>query len=478
MQLGLKIMKGIGWTLAGRQVQQFSTLITLAILASFLSPSDFGLIGMITVISGFGMLICDTGFSAALIQNQQLNNRHYSSVFWVNLLVGVIVTSLFYASSTSVALFYNSPELAPLMQVLSPIFIVIGTATVPQALLRKEMNFKKLVIIETSSHVFTGLVVIYLAFQGFGVWALVVQIMLQQVIKIVAIWWYSHWRPSLYFSLAEFKEVFTFSANVLGQKVLYYFIKNMDYLLIGRFLGPEILGYYSLAHKIMFIPIRNICQEINKVLFSAFSEIQSDVKLVRALFLQSIKGTALIVMPMLFGMIAIAREFVEAFFGENWVESVTILQSLCVVGILQSIPSSSGVVFQALGRSGFVLILNSVNAMLLFCVLFISVQYGIEITIESLIIYNFIWLFVLLYYVHKVIYIKVFDILGNLLYPLLLSVFMCITVLIVEYYVVPEKNVYVKLLVLIAVGSSVYGVGLCYIYKKNGVTLIKLIGKF
>jgi len=476
MQLGLKIINGIGWTLAGRQVQQFTTLITLAILALYLRPADFGLIGMLTVISGFAMLICDTGFSAALIQNQRLSHKHYSSVFWVNLLVGIVVFALCYLSSGFVADFYNAPELTALMQALSFVFILIGTGTVPQALLRKEMKFKRLVIIESCSHVFTGLVVIYMALIGLGVWALIVQIMLQQAIKIVCIWLCVQWRPSVYFSYSKFKEVFDFSANVLGLKIIYYCINNMDYILIGRFLGPEILGYYTLAYKIMFIPIRNICQEINKVLFPAFSAIQSNKHLVLSLYLQSLKGTALIIMPMLLGMIAIAEEFVMVFFGEGWLQAVGILQLLCVVGILQAIPSASGTVFQSLGRAGFMLILSVVNATLLFSVLITSVHFGIEATIQSLIGYNFVWLFVLSYFLNRMILLKVSDMAGSLLYPVMLSMIMFIGVMVIKKYFLFEQDIYMKLLLTIISGIAIYFFGLYFLYKRVGLKSI-LAGK-
>jgi len=300
--------------------------------------------------------------------------------------------------------------------------------------------------------------------------------MLQQTIKIVCIWFCIQWRPSVYFSFSKFKDVFNFSANVLGLKILYYCINNMDYILIGRFLGPEILGYYTLAYKIMFIPIRNICQEINKVLFPAFSKIQSNHQLMLSLYLQSLKGTAFIVMPMLLGMIAIAEDFVVVFFGEDWLQAVKILQLLCVVGILQAIPSASGIVFQSLGRAGFMLLLNIVNATLLFLVLIISVRFGIEATIQSMIIYNVVWLIVLSYYLNRLILLSVSEMAESLLYPILLSSIMFVGIVLIKKYLILEQHTYTSLLLIIASGVAIYTLGLFVLYKRVGYKSM-LMGK-
>ncbi len=168
--------------------------------------------------------------------------------------------------------------------------------------------------------------------------------------------------------------------------------------------------------------------------------------------------------------------FVVVFFGEKWIEAVKILQLLCVVGILQAIPSSSGIVFQSLGRAGFMLMLSVVNAFLLFSVLIISVRYGIETTIQSLIIYNFAWLIVLSYFLKRMIFIKVFEIAECLLYPIFLSVIMYITVIGIKKYFLFEQNVYIQLLLMIVSGVVIYTLGLYFLYKRVGFKSM-LMGK-
>lgn len=350
MSLMRKTIHGVSWTLGGRQVQQLATLFITALLAKLLNPEDFGLMGMVTVLSGMAMILSDTGFSAAVIQRKDLNQTHYSTLFWVNIAIGLTVSALFFLLAPAIALFYQRPELEAISQVLSISFILSALSSIPQALLRRVMRFKRLTIIDTVVHLATGAVVVSMAMMGFGIWSLVAQPLLQQSLKVVMMWWYCPWRPSLVVSISALKDVFRFSANILGLQYLQYFMNNLDYLLVGRFLGAEALGYYTLAYKLMFVPIRNICQEIVKVLFPALSRVQDDPRALLDGLAKALRSTCYIVFPMLMGMYMVADVFIETVFGERWRPTIEVLQVLCLVGLVQAVITVLSVMFRAMGR--------------------------------------------------------------------------------------------------------------------------------
>jgi PST family polysaccharide transporter len=466
MSLLTKVVRAMRWSLAGRQVQQAATLIITAVLAKLLTPEDFGLIAMVTVLSGLAMLISDTGFSAAIIQNQRMTQEHYSTVFWVNAGMGTAVALAFYFAAPLVADFYQAPRLVAITQVLASTFFLAATITVPQALLRKAMRFKALSIIDTLSYLLAGVIVIVLALQGVGVWVLVIQVILQQIFKCLAIWLACRWHPQFLFSTVAFREVFSFSSNILGLKFLYYLSNNMDYLLIGRFLGAEALGYYTLAYRIMFIPIRSICHEINKVLFPAFSQIQQDKQRVIRAFLRTIKSVALIVMPMLLGIWCIAPEFVAVAFGEQWLPAVPILQILCIAGIFQAIPSASGMIFQSQGRPGLELLLNIVRVLLLFCVLMSSVAYGLVVFTSALTVFSALWIVVLFVCLKRLIDLSALQVLRSLLQPVLLSVLMALAVWLAREQLATFHLTRLQMmLALVTTGCLIYGAGILALWQ-------------
>ncbi|GAA5193583.1 lipopolysaccharide biosynthesis protein [Ferrimonas gelatinilytica] len=441
-------------------MQQAATLLVMAFLATVLSPEDFGLVGMVMVLAGLANVLADTGFSAAVIQDQRLGQRHYATLFWVNLAVGSAVSVFFFFSASLIAAFYQREELVLISQVLACSFFLSSLSTLPQAILRKNMSFKELSIADTVVYLLTGSIVVAMAWGGAGIWSLVLQPIIQQLLKALILWPLSGWRPSFILSWSALKDVYRFSFSILGLQYLQYLMANLDYLLIGRFLGAEALGIYTLAYKVMFVPIRNICLEVVKVLFSAFSKIQAEKDQFRALYLDSMRMTALIVMPMLTGMFLVADPFVVTVFGPQWEMAVPVLKVLCLVGLVQSVVAHSGVVFRALGFPGLELKINIVRFFVTLGVLLWALQFGLLVFTWALFGLSTLFMLVQQSMVKRFLDYRHVDWLMALQPPFLLSLMMAILLMVLQgIWPMASWGHLQRLLVLVAVGVGFYSIG-------------------
>ena len=273
MNLRQKTISGLFWSFLSQGGKQASQIIITIILARLLSPDDFGILAMVTVFTNFAMIFSEMGVSSALIQKQDTHDRHYHSAFWLNILVGIGLTLIFMAASPFIAWFYKKPELTPILLVVALNFLFSSFTIIQQTILTKEMDFKSLAIRDIIAVILAGVIGIALAYHGFGVWSLVYQLIAFTIINALLLWILSPWRPKLEFSISDIKDIFHFSAHLTGFNFLNYFSRNIDQLLIGKFLGTQALGYYSLAYKIMLYPLQNISRVISKVMFPVFSKI-------------------------------------------------------------------------------------------------------------------------------------------------------------------------------------------------------------
>lgn len=345
-----RTVKGLSWSFfsqAGRQLIQF---VIAAILARLLSPQDFGLVGMITVFTGLATILAEMGVGAAIIQKQNLKQEDYSSAFWLSILISACITLIMIFSAPSIAAFYSKPVLKPMLIVLSLNFIIGGAGTVQQAILMKKMNFKAIAARDVGAIVAGGVVGILMSTLGYGAWSLIGQLFAITIVNTLLLWALSPWRPTRTFSPSAVRKLFGFSASVTGSQILTYFSRNIDYLLIGKMLGALDLGLYTLAYKLMLFPLQNISWTITRVAFPAFSSIQDDLTRVSKNYTKMIHVISIITFPLMFGLYVMAPNFVHAVYGPQWKAAIPLIQIFCIVGLLQSITTTTGIIYQAVGR--------------------------------------------------------------------------------------------------------------------------------
>ncbi len=351
MDIKTKAVKGVGWMALSQITQMVLQFVIIAILAHLLTPSDFGLIAMIVVFTNFASLFSNLGLTYAIIQKKDASALLLSSTFWVNLGVGLLLTVAFAAFSPLIAAFYEQSALIPLIAVLSLTFLISSLGGIQSALFAKELNFRILAIINMCSLAAGGLAAIILAFDGFGVWALVWFTLTITIIKTALLCVCSKWRPSLTFSWSEERKIIKYGLNLTGFNFVHYFARNLDNLLIGRFLGSAPLGFYDRAYQLMLFPLTNISAVLGQVAFPSLSIIQHDKKRVREAYIEATRLIAAITFPLATGLLVLARPFILTVFGPQWTTSILLVQVLSVASLIQSVETTVGWIYLSQART-------------------------------------------------------------------------------------------------------------------------------
>ena len=344
-------VSGLGWTSVTQIGKQGLQFIISIVLARILSPEDFGLLGMVLVFTGFAALFGELGFGAALIQRNTLEEKHYSSIFWLNLAFGIMLTGLILFLAPLIAEFYNEPLLIPLTSIIAINFFVSSLGIVQNALLNRNMNFRLIAFVETISVLVAGGVAIFLSWAGYGVWSLGWQLVITTTIMVIGFWTVNSWRPKLIFDWQAVKELLSFSGNLLGFNAFNYWSRNADNLLVGRFLGTGELGIYTRAYITMLLPISQVTNVFSRVMFPALSRVQHDKVRVKRIYLRAIGMIALVSFPMMMGLFVLAEPVILTLYGSKWIRVVSVIQILSLVGMVQSIVASVGWIYQSQGRT-------------------------------------------------------------------------------------------------------------------------------
>ena len=344
-------VSGIGWTSIAQIGRQGALFLVSIVLARLLTPEDYGLVGMILVFTGFVALFAELGFGAALIQRDEIEIRHYDSVFWLNLMMGALLTALFLVIAPYISKFYREPSLTPLIRLVSVNFLIISVSIVQKTIIQREMNFRKIAKIDILAVLIGGIVAIIMALSGQGVWSLIWQILVTSSVASFVFWWQSNWRPNFLFDKKAISELLGFSSNLLGYSIVNYWARSADNLLVGRFLGSGSLGIYTRAYSTMLMPLSQVANVLGQVMFPALSRMQHDKKRVKRIYLHSIAMIALVTFPMMMGLLVVAEDFVLALYSAKWSDVTSVLRILCLVGMIQSIVGTVGWIYQSQGRT-------------------------------------------------------------------------------------------------------------------------------
>jgi len=344
-------LNGISWTLVNQVGSQLMALVVSVTLARLLMPQDFGTVGMITVFTGFAGILSSFGLGSSIVYKQNPTQVQLSTIFWFNCFIGLLFTGLFWLLSPAIASFYQKPILELLTKVISISFIINGLTSVQSNILVKDLKFKSLTIITLVATLVAATVAISLAIKGYGVWSIVVQGLVGSSLKSLILWVHSSWRPKFQFSFLSIKPMLNFGVSVTANGSLNYWARNYDNFMIAKFLGDDALGVYGRVYGLMLLPLRNISQVIGRVLFPSFSSIKKDKKRIKQVYLKMTRVIALITFPMMIGIWTVAKEFVVVVFGEQWLAMIPILKIMIVLGMVQSILTINGTIYNSQGRA-------------------------------------------------------------------------------------------------------------------------------
>jgi PST family polysaccharide transporter len=342
---------GISWSVVGNVANQALNFTLSVVLARLLSPREFGLLSMVVIFTGFASIFQNVGLGAALVQYQDITEKHLSSVFWVNVGSGLVLTALFVSFSPLIGAFYDESLLIPITSILALQFLFGGLSTVHRTLFQKRVDFKTLSLTGILSTILAGGTAMYMAWAGYGVWSLVAQSLLNSATGAAILWVASPWSPRFLFSWEALRDLWSFSLNLLGTRSMNFWVRRLDDLLIGRFLGSDSLGIYTKSYGIMLLPLRSISGVIGRVMFPSLSSIQEDIARVRRVYLRMTGTIALISFPLMLGLLATVEPFVIGIFGPQWAGMIPPLQIFCLTGLWQSIATLNGNLYLSQGRS-------------------------------------------------------------------------------------------------------------------------------
>ena len=324
-----KTAKGVLWSSVERFSTQGVQFVIMIVMARLLTPKDYGLIGMLAIFLAVSQSLIDSGFSQALIRKQHRTETDNSTVFYFNLAVGVILYLLLFLSAPWVADFYDTPELTAVMRVVCLGVIINSLAVVQRALLTVNIDFKTQAKASFSAALISGCTGIVLAYSGHGVWALVVQQLLNLGINTGLLWLFSSWRPKRLYSWQSFHELFAFGSKLLASGLLGTLYNNVYTIVIGKLFSAGNLGHYTRAQHFAEFPSSNLTGIMQRVTYPVLCSIQDDDKRLEKVYRKFLKLSAFVVFPLMLGLSAVARPFIRVAIGEQWEYCAILLQIIC-----------------------------------------------------------------------------------------------------------------------------------------------------
>jgi len=372
-----KTINSMAWSVTERLSLQVSHMLISILLARLLEPAEFGLIGMLVIFTSIAQSIVDSGFGSALIQKKNATQTDASSIFYFNLLIGIILAGILSLSAPLIANFYQQPQLVALTRVLSLNMVINAFSLVHLSMLKKNMDFKKLFIVSIIAVFISGIFGIIAAYQGMGVWSLVIQSLSNNLAQAGMLWLLSNWRPVSRVSLESLKSMFSFGSKLLIAGLIETIFKNLYQTFIGKVYLLSDLGFYSRASTMQTAASVATSMALGQVIFPAFSPYQDDNSTLRQVHSKTIKMSMFLHIPLMIGLIAIAEPLLLFLLTEKWANSIPYFQLLCVIGLMFPIQVQNYNLLRIKGRSDLHLKLEIVKYIMTIIAIALTYQSGI-----------------------------------------------------------------------------------------------------
>ena len=375
--LAKKAKKGVIWSFIENFGAKAIQFVIGIILARLLSPDDYGVFGMLAIFMAMSNSIIEGGFVWALIQKKDCTQEDYSTVFIINTTMGFLLYAIMFIAAPFIADFFNMPILKDVARVEAILLILCSLMLVQTAKLTKELNFKLQTIIRTSSSLVAGLIAIFFAYQGWGVWAIVFQSLASQLLSCVLFWIFAKWTPSLKFSVKSFKTLFSFGSNMLITGLYGPIFDNIHTLIIGKFYTPASLGTYTRARTFADFPSSNITAVVSKVSFPTLSKLQDNPEALTSAYRRLIRVTYFVVFPLMLGLLAVAEPLVISLIGVKWAECIPYLQVLSLSLLFYPLNAYNINALLVKGKSGLHLRLDLVKKAIFIIILAATAPFGV-----------------------------------------------------------------------------------------------------
>ena len=348
------------------------------VLARLLTPSEYGIMAILTIFIAVSNSIVDSGFSNALIRKTDARRVDYNTVFLFNLLVSGLLYVVLFLAAPAISWFFKEPLLVEVMRVIGWVLVINALAIIPRTLFVKEVNFKTQTKVSLIASLSSGVIGIGMALAGLGVWSLVGQQLSRQLLNTLFLWIYCTWRPAWEFSMQSFKELFGFGSKILLSGLLNTIFNEIYSLVIGRCYTSAQLGQYTRANQFNQIFSSNLTTVIQRVSYPVLSSIQDESERLREAYRKVIKSTMLISFACMLGLAAVARPLILILIGEKWLPAVGFLQIICFSGMFYPLHAINLNILQVKGRSDLFLRLEIIKKIIAVGPLVLGVLFSIE----------------------------------------------------------------------------------------------------
>lgn len=469
-----KTLKGMIWSFAENFSLQGIQFIIGILLARVLSPSDYGMVGMLAIFTAVSQTLINSGFSTALVRKNDRTQADLSTTFYFNIVVGFVLYFVLFFSGPLIADFYNTPLLSDLIKVTAISLILNSLCIVQQALFTIKMDFKTQAKISVIGALVTGAGGVTMAYTGFGVWSIVWPGVFGGAVRCILLWIWGKWRPTWEYSWKSFKELFGFGSKLLASGLIDTIYNNIYPIIIGKKFSAADLGQYTRADGYANLPATTVTGVLGRVTFPLLCQIQDDDNRLQSTYRQLIKLSAYVVFPIMIGLAALAKPLIIFMITAKWAECVPYLQILCFSLMWYPIHALNLNLLQVKGRSDLFLRLEIIKKILGVAVLIIAIPFGIIWMCVGRIFTSIICLAINTYYTGRLINVGFFKQMGDLLPILILSLSMGAIVIAVNLFI----NGLLLQIIIGLITGLVYYLSISYIFKsKELLYLLSLLKK-
>ena len=469
-----KTVKGVMWSSIDRFSTQGIQFVFSILIARLLLPSDYGAVAMLNIFLSISQSFIDCGFGTALIRKLDRTDTDFSTVFYFNIVVGLFFYIVLWLASPYIAAFYEIPLLEDITKVLALTFVFSSFSGVHSAKLSITIDFKTIAKISIIVTILTGSVGLWMAYNGYGVWALVIQAVSWSLLRTVLLWLFVRWIPKWIFSWKSFRGMFSFGSKLLISGLIDTTYKNIYTLVVGKVFSSTTLGLYSRASGLAQYPSSNITSVLQGVTFPVLSSIQNETERLADAYKRFLRISAFIVFPLMVGLAAVADPLIRLVLTDKWEGCIYLLQIVCFSMMWYPIHAINLNLLQVKGRSDFFLkleIIKKIQGVIILCV---TIPMGIVVMCYGQIVGSLLSLVYNTYYTKKLIGYDYIAQMKDLLHILIHSLAMGVGVwCIVQIF----DSLWLQLVVGILFGAVYYIVGAYFLHFEELKEMISLVRK-
>ena len=456
-----KVISSLIWKMMERIGTQGVQFVVQLILARLLLPEDYGILAITTIFISIANVFIQTGFTTSIVQKKEIDEEYTSSMFYLMLIIAIILYMVLFLISQIIASLYNEPRITTIIRILV-ISLIFGSITsVQNAILSRNMQFKKYFYSSILGIIFSGTVGIILAYIGLGVWALVAQQLTNNLIIMIVLCLVVKWRPKWLFSFKKVKELFKYGWKILVASLIDNIYNDIYGLIIGKIYDSKMLGYYNRGKQFPEVIVNNINGSISSVMLSALSNQQDNKEKLKNMVRRSIITSGFIIFPVVVGLAVVAEPLVKILLTEKWGECVPFMQILCFTYAFYLIDTANLQAIKAIGRSDVYLKLEIIKKVFGFSILLISVPFGIKVMLLLQPVYAIISNLINAYPNRKFLDYSIKEQYKDILPSIILSIIMGIIIYPIKYII---HNSVMLLICQIIMGIIIYML-LSYILK-------------